>query len=96
MFDLFGNAIERQPVPTDLQWRSVHPERPAPWLLGSLLMRISLVLVGLYLVSGGYWQRLLACLAGVVGARFLVLRLTAPAVDHQPVATEARYAPESR
>ncbi len=50
---------------------------------------MSLVLAGLYLVSGGQWQRLLAGLVGIIGARFLVLRLTGPADDHQTVAKEA-------
>jgi len=29
MFDVFGNAIDRQPAPTDIQWRSVHNAPPA-------------------------------------------------------------------
>jgi F1F0 ATPase subunit 2 len=72
--------------------KSLESRRPALWLLGSLLVRMSLVLVGLYLVSGGQWERLLAGLAGVIGARFLVLRLTGTSV----VAKEARHAPDSR
>jgi len=28
MFDVFGNAIDRQPAPTDVRWRSVHREPP--------------------------------------------------------------------
>ncbi len=28
MFDVFGNAIDRQPTPTDLEWRSVHRAPP--------------------------------------------------------------------
>jgi F-type H+/Na+-transporting ATPase subunit beta len=28
MFDVFGNAIDRQPAPTDVQWRSVHRAPP--------------------------------------------------------------------
>jgi F-type H+-transporting ATPase subunit beta len=28
MFDVFGNAIDRQPAPTDVQWRSVHRDPP--------------------------------------------------------------------
>jgi len=28
MFDVFGNAIDRQPSPTDVQWRSVHRAPP--------------------------------------------------------------------
>jgi F-type H+-transporting ATPase subunit beta len=29
MFDVFGNAIDRQPQPTEIQWRSVHRAPPA-------------------------------------------------------------------
>ena len=29
MFDVFGNAIDRQPAPADVQWRSVHRAPPA-------------------------------------------------------------------
>ncbi len=28
MFDVFGNAIDREPAPTDIQWRSVHRAPP--------------------------------------------------------------------
>ena len=28
MFDVFGNAIDRQPTPTDIKWRSVHKAPP--------------------------------------------------------------------
>lgn len=28
MFDVFGNATDRQPAPTNIQWRSVHNEPP--------------------------------------------------------------------
>jgi F-type H+-transporting ATPase subunit beta len=29
MFDVFGNAIDRQPTPTDVQWRTVHRSPPS-------------------------------------------------------------------
>jgi F-type H+-transporting ATPase subunit beta len=29
MFDVFGNAIDRKPAPTDVQWRTVHRAPPA-------------------------------------------------------------------
>jgi F-type H+-transporting ATPase subunit beta len=28
MFDVFGNAIDRQPAPTDVQWRTIHRDPP--------------------------------------------------------------------
>jgi F1F0 ATPase subunit 2 len=76
--------------------KSLQSPRPALWLLGSLLVRMSLVLVGLYLVSGGQWERLLACLAGVIGARFLVLRLTGPADQPSGRREGDPYAPDAR
>jgi hypothetical protein len=39
---------------------------------------MSLALAGFYLVGGGQWQRLLACLVGFVIARLIVTRLTRP------------------
>ena len=76
--------------------KSLKSPRPALWMLGSLLTRMGLLLVGLYLVSDGHWQRLLAGLVGVICARLLVLRLTGPADDNQTVAKETSHAPEPR
>ncbi|MEE4356173.1 MAG: ATP synthase subunit I [Desulfococcaceae bacterium] len=46
------------------------------WFSGSLLLRMSLVLVGFYFVSEGHWERLLVCLSGFFTARLIVtLRL---------------------
>ena len=28
MFDVFGNAIDRQPAPSDVEWRSIHRDPP--------------------------------------------------------------------
>ncbi|MEO7424863.1 MAG: ATP synthase subunit I [Fibrobacteria bacterium] len=54
---------------------------PAPLFLGSSLLRTAAVLAGFYFVSGGHWQRLLACLLGFALARPAVLRLTRRAED---------------
>ncbi len=56
--------------------RGTASRQPALWLLGSLLLRMSLALAGFYLVSGADWQRLLLCLVGFVMARLVVTRLT--------------------
>jgi len=56
--------------------KAVFSQRPALWLLGSQLLRTSLVLAGFYVVSGSHWQRLLACLLGFVIARFIVIQFT--------------------
>jgi F1F0 ATPase subunit 2 len=69
-------------------------KHPACWFFGSLLLRMGLVLVGLYFVGCGNWQRLVACLLGFVIARVSVLRLTRTPVEHPCVtAKEASHAP---
>ncbi len=50
-------------------------ETAGAWFLGSLLVRTSIVLAGFYVVSGGRWDRLLACLLGFVIARQIATRL---------------------
>jgi F1F0 ATPase subunit 2 len=50
--------------------------QPALWFSGSLLLRMSIALAGFYLVSGGDWRRLAACLVGFVIARMAVAWLT--------------------
>jgi F1F0 ATPase subunit 2 len=74
--------------------RGLAAKRPALWFLGSLLLRTGIVLAGIYLVSGGRWDGLLACLAGFVIARFLVTRhASLPAGHpHSPV-KEPAHAP---
>ena len=58
--------------------RCVTSRRPALLLLGSLALRMGITLGGFYLVAGGRWQSLLACLLGFVLARLLATRLTRP------------------
>jgi F1F0 ATPase subunit 2 len=74
--------------------RGLLSKRPASLFLGSLLLRTSIILGGFYVVSGGHWDRLLACLLGFVIARFLVTRLTGPPVEqYNSRAKEAGHAP---
>jgi F1F0 ATPase subunit 2 len=74
--------------------RGVSSPRPAFWFLGSSLLRMSLVLVGFYLVGRGDWKRLVTCLLGFVVARFIVMRLTrAPVERPRSAAREAGRAP---
>jgi len=54
--------------------RGVSSPRPAAWFLGSLLVRTGIILAGFYFASDGQGDRLLACLAGFVIARLLVIR----------------------
>ena len=73
--------------------RVVASSRPALWFFVSLLLRMGIALVGLLAVGGDRWERLLACLLGIVVARSLVLRLTRPARPGRAgSAREARHA----
>jgi F1F0 ATPase subunit 2 len=74
--------------------RGLSSPRPALWFLGSLVVRTSVILAGFILVSGGHWDRLLACLLGFPLARLLVTRLTCPPLEPHNLRTkETRHAP---
>jgi len=74
--------------------KGVFSKSPALWFLGSLLLRMSVVLAGFYFVGRGDWVRLLACLLGFIIARFIVMRLTRTSIEHaHSTAKEANHAP---
>lgn len=52
---------------------------PALLFGASLILRLSLTVLGFYFVMGGEWQRALACLAGFVIARRILTARTEPA-----------------
>lgn len=66
--------------------RAIGARQPALWILGSLVLRTSVVLAGFYLGCGPHWDRLLTCLFGFVVARLVVVRLTRSAgeASHAP------------
>jgi len=77
--------------------RGLSSPRPAVWFLGSFLLRMGLIVAGFYFVSGGHWERLLACAVGFLAARLLVTWATRPPRGNPPhPAREARHATESR
>lgn len=59
--------------------KGVVSAHPALWFIGSMLLRISVVLFGFYLVARDHWVRMLVCLFGFVISRALVTWLTRPA-----------------
>jgi F1F0 ATPase subunit 2 len=74
--------------------KGVSSRQPALWFVGSLLLRMGIVLAGFYLVSGGHWERLMLCLVGFVMARFVVTWLTRPSgEDQRRPAQEPSHAP---
>lgn len=74
-------------------WWTVRLAMSSPWaglwFFASLLLRTSIVLVGLYFACGDAWQHWLAALLGFVVARVIVTRVCRPGVanlegDHAP------------
>lgn len=53
-------------------------QHPALLSLLSFFARLGIVLSGFYLVMDGHWQRLLACLFGFLGVRFILVRRWGP------------------
>jgi F1F0 ATPase subunit 2 len=74
--------------------RGVFARSPAIWFLGSMLLRMGIVLAGFYFVGRGDWQRLVICLLGFIIARFIVMRLTRTLIEPpHSAAKEASHAP---
>lgn len=74
--------------------KGLSSKQPAFWFLGSVLLRMGIVLAGFYLVGREDWKRLLACLLGFVIARFVVTWLTrVPVEDRNTPAPETSHAP---
>lgn len=61
--------------------KGLHSTYAGAWFLTSSVLRISLAIVGIYLITYGQWSRLLACLMGFIAARYLVLWLTPKHTD---------------
>ena len=49
---------------------------PTLVFMGSLVVRVAIVVVGFYYVGADGWQRLLLCLAGFLIARTVITRIT--------------------
>ena len=61
--------------------------------LGSMLLRIAIVVLGFYFILGDNWQHLLTGLLGFVMARMLVTWLTRRITQTDPMARKAGNAP---
>jgi F1F0 ATPase subunit 2 len=74
--------------------KGMSSERPALWFFGSLMLRMSIALLGFFIVGGGDWTRWLFCLLGFVLARIAVQWLTRQSGEGRTrSAPEAGYAP---
>lgn len=54
--------------------RVMHWRQPGFGLLFSLMLRLSLVAIGLYIVADGHWQRYIAAVPGLLTARWWWIR----------------------
>ena len=62
--------------------KGVSGKSRALWFPVSMLLRMSIVLVGFYFVGQGDWQLLVTCLLGFIIARIIVMRLTRTPIEH--------------
>ena len=60
-------------------------QRPTLWFIGSLCIRMSIALIGIYFVSLGHWQQLVFCLLGFITARLAISWFTRMPQDSHPV-----------
>jgi F1F0 ATPase subunit 2 len=51
---------------------------PALLLLGSMGGRLGLAMVSFHFLMGGQWERLVVCLIGFLGGRYLLVKLLGP------------------
>ncbi len=63
--------------------KGLSSKHPALWFLVSQLARMSVTLTGFYMVAGGHWERLMACLVGFICARLVIARLTRLSGENQ-------------
>src|ERR1035437_8068791 len=62
--------------------KGISSKSPALWFLGSMVLRMGIVLAGFYFIGRGDWQRLVTCLLGFIIARIIVMRLTRTPIEH--------------
>ena len=72
--------------------RGIKSAHPALWFLSSFLLRTTVALFGIYLLTDGQWPRLLACMLGFIGARIIVIAITHPTTNNAEK-QEAHHAP---
>ena len=76
--------------------KAMASSQPALWIFASMLLRMSLVLTGFYLVSAGHWERLVLCLLGFILARLIVTWFIRAEIKNAGLSQEVRHAPQSR
>jgi F1F0 ATPase subunit 2 len=73
--------------------RGLSSRRTALWFFGSMLVRMSIAVLGFYFILGDDWKRLIAGLLGFVVARMAVMRLIREIAQGRNTTQEAGHAP---
>jgi F1F0 ATPase subunit 2 len=74
--------------------KGVTSRRPALWFLGSMLLRTTITVVGLYFVAGSHWERFVVCLSGFIIARLIITLFTRPKAGLSLREKEVTHAPQ--
>ena len=56
--------------------KGLNSKSPTLIFMGSLVLRVAIVVVGFYYVGAGSWQSMLICLVGFLIARIVITRMT--------------------
>lgn len=56
--------------------KAVLAKIPALWIFFSFLLRMSVTLLGFYIIGADNWRHLLLCFLGFIASRFMVVHFT--------------------
>lgn len=56
--------------------KAITTKTPALWIFSSFILRMSIALLGFYVIGGNQWQHLILSLLGFIVARFIVIQWT--------------------
>jgi F1F0 ATPase subunit 2 len=56
--------------------KGIASKLPILWFFGSLVIRLGITLIVIYLISQNHWERMLICLLGFIIARAITVKYT--------------------
>jgi|SRR5690554_3497021 len=65
--------------------KGLNSKKPTLIFMGSLVVRMAIVVAGFYFVGADNWQKMLACLGGFLIARVVITRFTKKYKQPEPV-----------
>ena len=70
--------------------KGLNSKSPTLIFMGSLILRVAIVVVGFYYVGANSWQRMLVCLLGFLIARMAITRMTNKDKQVEAIANKRR------